>query len=220
MPEKRPIRVLLVDDHSILREGLRAMLHYYSDVVVAGEAQDGLEAVEMVEAVSPDVVLMDIAMPSMNGIEATRRIVREHPGARVLILTQYEDRQYIMPLLEAGASGYLPKRCMGADLVNAIRAVANGEAFLYPSVASAVVATLRHEAEAPQPEVEALTPRELDVLRLIVQGATNAQVAARLALSVKTVEWHRSNLMSKLGVHSVTGLVHYAIRRGLADDAS
>ncbi|MDP2778449.1 MAG: response regulator transcription factor, partial [Anaerolineales bacterium] len=130
------IRILLVDDHAILREGLRALLSYYPDVEVVGEAEDGLQAIEYVESLSPDIVLMDIAMPGMNGLEATRRIRQKHPNIHVLILTQYEDQPYVLNLLRAGVSGYVLKRALGVDLINALRAVARGESFLYPPVAT------------------------------------------------------------------------------------
>jgi len=211
------IRILLVDDHTILREGLRALLSYYPDVEVVGEAEDGAQAIECVERLSPDIVLMDIAMPGMNGLEATRRIHQGYPDTRVLILTQYEDQPYVLPLLRAGASGYVLKRALGADLINAVRAVARGESFLYPSVATTVLEQLRQPEEAFTQDEKALTPREQEILRLVVHGETSRQIAVELNISVKTVEWHRGNLMSKLEVRSVAELVRYAIQHGLAD---
>jgi len=211
------IRILLVDDHAILRDGLRALLSYYPDVEVVGEAEDGLQAIECVERLSPDIVLMDIAMPVMNGLEATRSIRQRYPETRVLILTQYEDQPYVLPLLRAGVSGYVLKRALGADLINAVRAVARGESFLYPSVANIVLEQLRQHEKATKQDDKALTPRKQEILRRVASGETSRQIALALNISVKTVEWHRGNLMSKLEVRSVAELVRYAIQHGLAD---
>jgi two-component system response regulator NreC len=209
------IRVLMVDDHAILREGLRALLSYYEDVEVVGEAQDGGEAVAKAGELLPDVVLMDIAMPGMNGLEATRLIRQQYPQVRVLILTQHEDPQYVVPLLQAGASGFVTKRALGTDLINALRVVARGETFLFPTAATTVVEEIRRRNENPETAPDSLTPRELEILNLIVAGETNAQIAAALSISVKTVEWHRANLMSKLDVHSIADLVRYAMEHEL-----
>jgi DNA-binding NarL/FixJ family response regulator len=208
---------LLVDDHAILREGLRALLSYYPDVEVVGEAEDGAQAIERVERLNPDIIIMDIAMPGMNGLEATQRIHQQYPDARVLILTQYEDQPYVLPLLRAGASGYVLKRALGADLINAVRAVARGESFLYPSVTTTVLEQLRKPEETFKEDDKTLTQREQEILRQVAHGETSRQIASELDISVKTVEWHRANLMSKLNVHSVAELVSYAIRHGLAD---
>lgn len=206
------IRVLLTDDHAILREGLRALLERYSDIEVVGEAQNGEQAIALVEQLRPAVVLMDIAMPGINGLEATRRIRKEYPETRVLILTQHEDRQYVMPLFRAGASGYVLKRALGADLVNALRAVTRGETFLYPSVATTVL----EQVQCPEGS-KSLTPREKEILKHISLGKTNPQIAAMLSLSIKTVDWHRANLMGKLNLHTVADLVRYALQNGLAE---
>ncbi len=211
------IRVLMVDDHAILREGLRALLSYYDDVEVVGEAQDGAESLARAGELLPDVVLMDIAMPGMNGLEATRQIRAQFPQTRVLVLTQHEDPQYVMPLLQAGASGFVTKRALGTDLINAVRVVARGETFLYPTAATAVVEEMRRRRPSAADAPESLTPRELEILRHIVAGQTNAQIAAALSISIKTVEWHRTNLMSKLDVHSVADLVRYAMEHELTE---
>lgn len=211
------IRLLLVDDHAILRDGLRALLSYYPDVEVVGEAEDGLQAIEAVERLSPDVVLMDIAMPGMNGLEATHRIRQAHPDTRILVLTQYDDEQYVLPFLRAGVSGYVVKRALGSELINAVRTVARGDSFLYPSVASTVLEELRHSTGTDTEESRALTPREKEILRRVVAGETSRQIALGLGLSTKTVEWHRGNLMTKLGLRSVAELVRYAIEHGLTD---
>ncbi len=209
------IRVLLVDDHHIVREGLHALLAFYDDVEVVGEAQDGNEAVVRVQELRPDIVLMDIAMPGMNGLEATRIIRQQYPQISVLILTQHEERQYVLSLLQAGAAGYVLKRALGTDLINALRAVARGETFLYPAVAGAVVEEASHRAGTRTLPTEALTPREGQVLKHIAMGKTNPEIAAALSISVKTVEWHRTNLMSKLNLHNIADLVRYALQHGL-----
>jgi len=203
------MRVLLTDDHAILIEGLRAYLSYYDDVEVVGEAHDGAEALASVAELQPDIVLMDIAMPGINGITATRLIREQYPQTRVLVLTQHEEKQYVLALLKAGASGYILKRALGSDLINALRTVARGGTFLYPTVATLLVEEMKH------PTVS-LTPREAEVLQHIVRGETSSQIADSLSLSVKTVEWHRSNLMSKLNVHGVADLVRYALEHELA----
>jgi two-component system response regulator NreC len=205
------IRVLLADDHAILSEGLRALLNHYDDVEVVGEARDGNEALARVAELRPDVVLMDIAMPGMNGIEATRLIREQHPHTRVLVLSQHGERQYVLALLQAGASGYLLKRALGSDLIGAVRTVARGETYLHPAVSTVLVEEMRHRSEP-------LTPREQEILQHIVRGQTSPQIAAGLSLSVKTVEWHRSNLMSKLNVHNTAELVRVALQCGLVVD--
>ena len=211
------LRILLVDDHAILREGLRALLSYYDDVEVVGDASDGAQGVAKVDELRPDMVLMDIAMPGMNGLDATRAIREKFPDTRVLILTQHEDPQYVVPLMQAGASGFVSKRALGADLINAIRVVAKGEIFLYPTAATTIVEEMRRLRDVAVASPEALTPREMEILTHIVEGKTNAQIAADLSISVKTVEWHRANLMGKLGVHSVADLVRYALEHELMD---
>lgn len=211
------IKVLMVDDHAILREGLRALLSYYNDVEVVGEASDGASALTQIGELAPDVVLMDIAMPGMNGLEATRLIREQYPKTRVLVLTQHEDKQYVLPMLQAGAAGFVPKRALGSDLISAIRVVARGETFLYPSAATAVVEEIRHPGNGDAGAPESITPRELEILQHIVAGETNPQIAAALSISVKTVEWHRANLMSKLDAHTVADLVRYALEHGLGN---
>ena len=211
------IRLLLVDDHAILRDGLRALLSYYPDVEVVGEAEDGLQAIECVERLAPDVVVMDIAMPGMNGLEASRRIRQSHPETRILVLTQYDDKRYVLPFLRAGVSGYVLKRALGSDLIQAVRTAAKGEGFLFPSVTSTVLEELRQRPDNDLEGASPLTPREREILRRVAAGETSRQIAAALDLSAKTVEWHRGNLMTKLGLRSVAELVRYAIEHGLSD---
>jgi DNA-binding NarL/FixJ family response regulator len=209
------IKVIIVDDHAILREGLRALLSYFEDIEVIGEAADGVEAIKLVENLHPNIVLMDIIMPNMNGFEATRQIHEQFPGSRVLILTQHEEWQYIMPLLRAGASGFILKKAAGAELVSAIRTIAKGGGFLYPSVAQKVIQQIQGTDQSDRGYPKELTQREREVLAHIVRGETNRQIAHLLGLSVKTVEWHRSNLMEKIGAKSVADLVRYAIQNDL-----
>jgi DNA-binding NarL/FixJ family response regulator len=208
--------LLLVDDHTILIEGLRAYLSYYDDVEVVGEAHDGAEALASVDKLRPEIVLMDIAMPGINGITATRLIHEQYPQTRVLVLTQHDEKLYVMALLKAGASGYILKRASGTDLINALRTVARGETFLYPSVATTLVEEVHRLGEGAPTMLESLTPRETEILKCIALGQTNSQIATLLSISVKTVDWHRSNLMSKLDAHSAADLVRYVLEHGLA----
>jgi DNA-binding NarL/FixJ family response regulator len=205
------IRLLLADDHAILSAGLRALLGYYDDIEIVGEASDGTEAVELVAELRPDVVLMDIAMPGLNGVEATRLIRQQHPRTRVLVLSQHRERQYVTAVLKAGASGYILKRALGSDLLEALRTVAGGDTYLHPEVSTVLV----EEVRCPE---EPLTTREREILEHIVRGETNQQIAASLSLSTKTVEWHRTNLMSKLNAHNAAELVRIALERGLVGD--
>lgn len=208
------IRVLVVDDHAVLREGIRALLAKQPDVTVVGQASNGAEAVEQARALKPDVVLMDISMPGIDGLEATRRIRAHDPEARILVLTQHEDEELIVPLLQAGASGYIFKRAGGAELITAIRTVHNEGAFLHPHVARLLMHQVSHAQESPEPP---LTEREREVLTLIAQGLTGREIAERLCLSEKTIMAHRSSLMEKLGLHHLADLVRYAIRHGLIE---
>jgi len=205
------IRLLLADDHAILSAGLRALLGYYDDIEIVGEARGGTEAVELVGELRPDVVLMDIAMPGLNGIEATRLIRQQYPHTRVLVLSQHGERQYVLAALQAGASGYILKRALGSDLLGALRAVARGETYLHPEVSTVLVDEVRCPGER-------LTVREKEILAHIVDGESNGQIAASLSLSVKTVGWHRTNLMSKLNAHNAAELVRMALERGLVVD--
>lgn len=210
------IRVVLVDDHAIVRTGLRMLFQTEPDIAIVGEADSGEAAIAAVTALKPDVVVMDIAMPGMSGIEATRRIKAVSPETAVLALTMHEEEPYFFQMLEAGASGYVPKRAAADDLVSAVRVVAQGQVFLYPSLARLLVQDyLQREAAGQTEEADLLTPREREVLTLIAQGLTNREIAEALVISVKTVDRHRENIMHKLNLHSRVELVKYAIAKGL-----
>lgn len=206
--------MLIVDDHAILREGVRSLLTLQEDIEVVGEAADGAGALREVAELCPDIVLMDIAMPGMDGIEATRRIKQTSPQTKVLVLTQHDNKEYIFSVLQAGAAGYVLKRAGGAEVVAAIRGVHKEGAFLPPRVAREVIAHYVRPAAA-EPRGPRLTEREKQVLILVAEGKSNREIAEPLCISVKTVMVHRANIMEKLGVHSRTELVKYAIRQGL-----
>jgi len=213
------IRLLLADDHAVVRSGLRMLLQAQPDMTIVGEAETGHDAIRQTIELRPDVVLMDIEMPGLNGIEATRRLRVEVPGAAVLALTMYEDDQYFFEMLRAGASGYVPKRAAPDELVSAIRAVSRGEVFLYPSLAGRLVQDYlaRGRADEVEPMADELTPREQEVLKHIAEGLSNNEIADRLVISAKTVDRHRENLMRKLNLHNRVELVKYALRKGLID---
>jgi two-component system response regulator NreC len=213
------IRVLLADDHAIVREGVKLILTAETDIDVVGEAEDGVQAVEMAKKLKPDVAVLDIGMPGINGIEATKQIKAALPETQTLALTMHEDDTYVFQLLKAGASGYVLKRAAASDLVQAVRAARRGEAFLYPSVAKAVVADyLKRLATGEGRETyDGLTEREKEILTLVAEGATNQDIAQKLYISVKTVQTHRAHIMEKLNLHDRTKLVRYAIRKGLIE---
>ena len=213
------IRVLVVDDHTIVRDGVRALLALAGDIEVVGEAANGREALDMVRQLAPDVVLMDVAMPILGGLEATRRICKEFPAVRVLVLTQYDDREYVFPLIEAGASGFLSKTAASAELTSAIRHVHQGESSLSPSVAKLMVEERQQEAAVRDRSdpYDQLTDREREVLKLVAEGYTTQEIADMLVISPKTVEGHKSSLMNKLNIHNRLDLFKYALRRGLID---
>jgi NarL family two-component system response regulator LiaR len=206
------IRVLLADDHAVLREATAELVEHQPDMEVVGQAGTGEETIALVKELRPDVAVVDIAMPRLNGLEATCAIVAECPETRVLVLTAHEDPEHVIALLEAGAVGYLPKTVRLNELLDAIRATSRGESVLPPSVASVVV---RHLSRAEERTAEeALTPREMEVLRLVAQGLTNYQIARQLGLSVRTVEAHLTHIYAKLGVSSRTEAALLAQRRG------
>lgn len=209
------IRVLIADDHAILREGMRALLQHSDDIEVVGEASDGAQAVELTQKLQPDVVLMDIAMPGLGGLEATIALQKAGARARVLILSQYDDREYVRRLLKAGVSGYLLKKSAGAELANAIRSVHRGGLVLDPEVARTAMEDAGPRAPAEADPYESLTDREKQVLKLVAEGLANKEVAEVLGISVKTAMSHREKVMEKLGLHNRTELVRFALRRGV-----
>src|SRR5512146_2477980 len=207
------IQVLVVDDHAILREGVRALLQLHQDIEVVGEASHGTEAIEAVARLDPDLVLMDIAMPGLGGIEASLELKKMGRRARILILSQYEDREYVRRLLKAGVSGYVLKKSAGAELANAIRAVHRGGLVLDPEVARTAMEEGGPAAPGAADPYEALTDREKQVLKLVAEGRSNKEVAEVLGISVKTAMSHREHVMEKLAVHNRTELVRFALKR-------
>jgi DNA-binding NarL/FixJ family response regulator len=236
-----PIQVLLADDHDILRQGLKLLLSMQQDMQVVGEARTGREALALTLKLAPDVVVMDITMPDMDGLEACRLIRAQQSATQVLILTMHESEEYFLQALRMGAAGYLVKKAAPTELHMAIRAIAHGGAFLYPGLAKALIQTYvtrpstktsnsasdtATQPPPPQqsaaannaPDLQVLTPREMEVLRLVAEGRTNQEIADHLVLSIKTVQAHRANVMEKLGLHDITQLVRFALRRGLISD--
>ncbi len=212
------IRIILVDDHTILRDGIRALLEGEPDLVVIGEAEDGRSAVNLTRQLIPDVVLMDIAMPLMNGLEATRQIIHDYPKVKVLVLSMYDNEEYIRNSLAHGAMGYILKDASADELIDAIRAVNRGETILSPAVTRLVVENyLRWGDLKKDNNADGLSPREREVLQLIAEGYSNKQIAEILCISIKTVQAHRMNLMSKLGLHDRADLIKYAIQRKIID---
>lgn len=207
------IKILLVDDHAIFRDSICALLGLGEDFEIVGEASEGNESIKKTQELAPDVILMDIAMPGMDGLEATRRINEENSGVKVLALTQYDNKEYVLSAIKAGAAGYIPKRALGSELVSAIRAVHKGDSFLYPSAAAALIDSYLQRVEAgPR---ERLTRREREILKFIAEGYTSREIAAKLSISLKTVLNHRMRMMKKLDVHNRTGLIKYAVHNGL-----
>ncbi|HVB75740.1 MAG TPA: response regulator transcription factor [Ktedonobacteraceae bacterium] len=229
--ETRTARVLLADDHDILRQGLKMLLDLQDGIEIVGEARTGREAVEQARALQPDVVVMDISMPDMDGLEACRRIRQELPAIQVLMLTMHESEEYFLHALRLGAAGYLVKKAAPTELSMAILSVASGGAFLYPGLAKVLIRdfvantappsalpALREPVRDTISELRNLTPRELEVLKLVAEGHTNQEIADELVISIKTVQAHRANVMEKLGLHNITHLVRFALRAGLLTD--
>ena len=213
--EEKKVRVLIADDHKIVREGLRILLEEHGEIEIVGEASNGEEAVEFSKELSPEIVIMDIAMPLLDGLEATSHIKQANPDTNVLALTMYTTEEYVLQMLKAGASGYLVKTSATADLLAAIKAVQEGEVFLSPSVSHVVLRDYLRRSDEKKDGLDLLTQREKEVLQLVAEGRTNRQVAELLCVSVKTINIHRTNIMTKLDIHKVAGLVKYAIQKGM-----
>ena len=209
------IRVLLADDHRIIRDGLRALLEQQPDMQVIAEAENGREAVKLSKSLSPQVVVMDLGMPDLNGVEATRQVLKDSPSIHVLALSMHTDKRFIISMLDAGASGYLQKDCAFDELVNAVRAVATGGTYLSPRIAGQVVKERLRPRVSAGPGAANLTPKEREVVQLVAEGKSTKEVAALLDISVKTVETHRQHAMTKLGLRSVAELTKFAVREGL-----
>lgn len=215
----KKILVLLADDHTVVRQGLRALLKSEEDIEVIGEAENGRQAVQMAIKSPPDIVVMDVAMPLLNGLEATKQILKALPQTKVLVLTSYSDDECVQQLTEAGVSGYLIKQTAANDLLKAIREVQKGNAFFSPNIAKRLRDRCREAFANGQPvrkNVE-LTSREAEVLQLIAEGYSNKQIAAELSISIKTVEKHRQQVMNKLNIHDVAGLTRYALSKGMVE---
>ena len=213
----KKIGVLLADDHVVVRQGLRALLEAEGDIAVVGEAENGRQAVAQAKKTLPDVVVMDVAMPGMNGLEATRQILRNVPSSKVLVLTSYGDDDYVTQLIEAGAAGYLVKQTAAADLLKAIREVHHGNVFFSPSIAKRLRQQESEALAGGQPSASRtgrLTSREAEVLQLVAEGFANKQIAVELSISIKTVEKHRQQAMNKLNIHDIAGLTRYAMSKG------
>lgn len=208
-----PVKILLADDHTIVRQGLKLILSAHADLTVVGEAANGHEAVELAEKLRPDIVLLDVQMPELNGIEATKKMVAANPRIRVLVLSMHKESVYVREILKAGARGYILKDAIDTELLNAIRSVAKGDGYISPSVAGA----LNEKLKDPSNPVDTLSAREREVLLLIAEGKTNKEIATKLNLSVYTVDSHRGKIMEKLNLHSAGELVRFALKNGLVD---
>lgn len=216
----KPIRILLADDHQILRSGLRTLLAGVAGFEVVGEARDGREALALVRALQPNILLTDITMSGMNGLEAAARVARECPGTRVVMLSMHSSEEYVCQALRAGAAGYLIKDCTIAEVEHGIRAVCRGETYLAQALSRPAIERCMRRQEGDAGSVELLTPRQREILQLIAEGKSTKEVARILHISVKTAETHRTQLMDRLNIHDVTGLVRYAVRVGMVQPVS
>ena len=211
----KPIRVMLADDHTLVRNGIRSLLERLDGIEIVAEASDGLEVLDLVKTIQPDLVLMDVAMPKMNGLQTTVHLHKRYPDIRVLFLSSYANEEYVIQALSAGANGYLLKDTNVTELEFAIKAVAQGETYLTPIISKQVIEDYLRRITGEARPTDLLTPRQRDVLKLIAEGNSNKEIAKTLCISVKTVESHRTQIMKQLDIHDVTGLVRCAIRMGL-----
>lgn len=212
------IKILLVDDHTIVRQGIRALLESVPEIEVIGEAENGKTAVEMAESLRPDIMIIDISLPLLNGLEVTRRVRRSVPECKILVLTMHENEMYVSQILRTGASGYLVKKTAVSELILAIKAVHQGKAYFSPSISKMVLNDyLRKDTVGDTGTAEVLSNREREILQLLAEGYSNKEIAVILGLSVKTVSNHRNRIMSKLDIHDITSLVKYALKRGLIE---
>ncbi|CAN5361341.1 response regulator transcription factor [soil metagenome] len=210
-----PIRILLVDDHAVLRAGLRALLEVEEGMTVVGEAGTGEAGIQMAAGTRPDVVIMDLSMPGMGGLEATRQIIAQNPATRVLVLTMHGEEEHLLPVLDAGGSGYVNKRSADEELIEAIRTVARGEVFLYPSAAKLLLQGFKGKEKGQDEPLQKLTEREREVLGYTVEGYSSTEIGKKLFISPKTVDTYRSRIMEKLGLHHRSELVRFALQQGL-----
>ncbi len=209
-------RIMIADDHVLVREGIRALLALHDDVEVVGEASDGKEAITMADKLRPDIVLMDISMPGLGGLEATVEIKKTNPDIKILVLSQYDDKEYVRRFLKAGVAGYILKKAVGEELITAIRAVARGEAYLYPSIASSVIdGYLVKDMPEVEDPFDRITDREVQVLKLIAEGLSHKEIASTLGISAKTVIAHQTNICEKLDIHTKAGLIKYAYKKSI-----
>ncbi len=211
----RPVRIFLVEDHGLVRAGIRALLEKIEGVTIAGDAAEGREALERIDKHRPDIVLMDISMPGLNGLQAAEQMLQRHPQLRIVFLSMHTEGEYVLAALRAGASGYLIKDSCLQELELAIRSVVRGEVFISPAVSKHVVDSLRNPEAMPASPLERLTRRQKEILQLIAEGMTTKEIAVRLNVSVKTVDTHRTQLMERLDIHDVAGLVRFAVAHGL-----
>jgi DNA-binding NarL/FixJ family response regulator len=213
----KPIRILIADDHTLLRDGIRAILESLDDVQVVAEASDGLEAIEMAHKFQPSLVLMDIGMSGMNGLDATAQLRKEFPHLKIVMLSMHANEEYVLQALRAGAAGYLLKDARKQELTFAIKSVAEGKTYLSPQVSRHVIDRYVSSVEAESSPLEQITPRQREILKLIAEGRSNKEIAHVLNISIKTVDTHRTQLMERLDIHDVAGLVRFAIKNGLVN---
>jgi len=211
----KPIRIMLADDHTLVRDGVRSLLEHIDGIEIVAEANDGLEILKLLKTIQTDLVLMDVAMPQMNGLQATAHLHKRYPDIRILILSSYANEEYVLKALSSGAKGYLLKDTNVTELELAIKTVAQGETYLTPIISKQAIDDYLQRSTSVARPTELLTPRQQDVLQLIAEGNSNKKIARILCISAKTVESHRTQLMKQLDIHDVTGLVRYAIRMGL-----